>query len=125
MPIPIRVKKLAAVSAASSLLTFCGAAPATAATISASTAALTDAPKLCATASAVMQKFHSDFANGSPLSAAFATIEQTDLYEHPDEFVSFVLLTTPKIWLLRHVDYAKIRPVLYKQCLQHLNQTAT
>jgi len=125
MPIPIRVKKLAAVTAVSSLLAFCTAAPATAATISASTAVLTDASKLCKTASAVMQRFHAGFASGEPLSAAFATIEQTDLYEHPEEFVSFVLLTTPKIWLLRHADYAKIQPVLYKQCLQHLNQTTT
>jgi len=125
MPIPTRVKKLTAVAVMSSLLTFCGTAPATAATISASTATTINAPKLCATASAVMQRFHAGFASGEPLSAAFATIEQTDLYEHPEEFVSFVLLTTPKIWLLRHADYAKIHPVLYKQCLQHMQQITT
>jgi len=120
-----RVHKLAVVAAASILMTFCSAAPVTAATPSEAIATTTDVSKLCKTASAVMQRFHAGFASGEPLSSAFATIEQTDLYEHPDEFVSFVLLTTPKIWLLRLADYAKIQPVLYKQCIQHLNQTTT
>lgn len=113
----MRVRAILAATIAATMLAFCGTAPVAAAT--------TDAVNLCKTASAVMHRFHAGFANDAALSTAFAAMEQSDLYEHPVVFVEFVLLTTPKIWLLRNTDYAKIQPVLYKQCLQHMQQTTT